>query len=150
MLEDTAGRIAAIGAGSAGHRPDHARHLAEVGPVLAPDREVVESARFRLLPSPSAIPGPRDQRCLADILAVNAVMQGTRAGAPAAPGLLDVGAALALLTNVRRQLDRLEADLLGAARQLDLSWDLIGAIMGLPAAAAEERVRVLRARPDPR
>jgi hypothetical protein len=149
MLKKTEGRVAA-GTGPAGQPPGEVRHLAEVGPVLAPDREVLESARFRLSPLPSAAPGPQDRRCLADIQAIDAVLQGTRPGAPAAPGPLDAGAALALLTNVRRHLDRLEADLLAAARQVDLSWDLIGAVMGLPAAAAEERARVLRARPDPR
>jgi hypothetical protein len=150
MLEETEGRIVAAGAGSADQPPPDVRRLAEVGPVLAPDREVLESARFRLAPLPSAAPGPQDRRCLADIQAIDAVLRGTRPGALAVPGPLDAGAALALLTNVRRQLDRLEADMLGAARQVGLSWDLIGAIMGVPAAAAEERVRVLRVRPDPR
>ena len=54
-----------------------------------------------------------------------------------------------LLCNLRLYLDRLEADLLEVARQLEMSWDLIAAIMGMPAAVAADRRRALRSGPDP-
>jgi hypothetical protein len=44
----------------------------------------------------------------------------------------------------------LEADLLDAATHLGMSWDLIAAIIGLPADDARQRLRELRDRPDPR
>lgn len=44
----------------------------------------------------------------------------------------DVGAGLVLPGNLRLYLDWLEADLFDIARQLDLSWDFIAAIIGIP------------------
>jgi hypothetical protein len=61
---------------------------------------------------------------------------------------LDVGAALAILRNLRHYLDRLEADLLDAAVRVSLDWDLIAAITGIPSSEAQSRHRVLRARRD--
>ena len=46
-------------------------------------------------------------------------------------------------------LDRLVADLLDGAQQVGLGWDVIAAILGIPAIQAQERHTVLRARPDP-
>ena len=77
------------------------------------------------------------------------MIQAVRHGAPRSPDLLDAGAALVLLCNLRLYLDRLEADLLDMAQQLEMSWDLIAAIMGMPAAVAGDRRRALRSRPDP-
>jgi hypothetical protein len=55
-----------------------------------------------------------------------------------------VGAALVLLSNVRLYLDRVEAGLLDLAQQADMSWDLIAAILGIPAAEAISGVLVFR------
>jgi hypothetical protein len=63
---------------------------------------------------------------------------------------LDVGAGLVLVCNLRLYLDRLEADLLDVAQQVDLSWDLIAAIIGIPVKEAQIRHRALHARPEPR
>ncbi len=127
-----------------------ARRRAELGALTAPDREVLDSARSRLDSQRAAAGrGPLLRRSLEDIRAVDAVIQAVRHGAPRSPDLLDAGAALVLLCNLRLYLDRLEADLLDVAQQLEMSWDLIAAIMGMPAAVAGDRRRALRSRPDP-
>jgi hypothetical protein len=64
-------------------------------------------------------------------------------------GPLDLGASLALVGNLRLCLDALEADLLDAAAHVGVSWDLIAAIIGVPADEARDRLRELRARPAP-
>jgi hypothetical protein len=135
------------------------------GPLPAPDRDVLDSARARLTPArrrPSgqsragtgqAAPEPPVRgvrhlpRPLDDLRAASAVAQA--AGPPGQPPAepLDVGAALVLLSNVRLYLDRLEASLLDLAQQADMSWDLIAAIIGIPAAEAKDRLLALRARP---
>lgn len=142
---------------------DSGRALATVGlpdGVAAPDPDVVDNARSRLashypasgLHPPGTHARPMDSvRVLSDdVLAVSAVTAAARGGAdhPAHP--LDVGAGLVLICNLRLYLDRLEADLLDGAQQVDLSWDLIAAIIGIPAAEARQRHQVLRARPGPR
>jgi CTP:molybdopterin cytidylyltransferase MocA len=131
-------------------------------PLPAPDRDVLDSARARLAPArprpASRLQAAADQpttparhlpRPLDDLRAASAVAQ--RAGAPGQPPAepLDVGAALVLLSNVRVYLDRLEASLLEVAQQAEMSWDLIAAIIGVPAAEAKDRLAALRSRPDP-
>lgn len=73
---------------------------------------------------------------------------GEGAGRPA--DALDVGAGLVMLANLRLYLDRLEADLLDGAQRVGLGWDVIAAILGIPASEAQDRHVVLRARPDPK
>ena len=130
-------------------------------PLPAPDRDVLDSARARLAPArhrrPARTRAAADQpepaarylpRPLDDMLSAGAVAQ--QAGSPGQPAeSLDVGAALVLLSNVRLYLDRLEASLLELAEQADMSWDLIAAIIGIPAADAKDRLTALRARPEP-
>ena len=126
------------------------------GPLPAPDRDVLDSARARLAGAghrpAAAQPGPAARhlpRPLDDLRAASAVAQQT--GSPGQPPAesLDVGAALVLLSNVRLYLDRLEASLLDLAQQADMSWDLIAAILGIPAAEAKDRLAVLHGRPEP-
>lgn len=131
------------------------------GPLPAPDRDVLDSARDRLAPArhrrPARARAAADQpepaarylpRPLDDLLSAGAVAQ--QAGSPGQPAeSLDVGAALVLLSNVRLYLDRLEAGLLELAEQADMSWDLIAAIIGIPAADAKHRLTALRGRPEP-
>jgi hypothetical protein len=126
------------------------------GPLPAPDRDVLDSARARLATAgnrpAAAQPGPAARhlpRPLDDLRAASAVAQ--RTGSPGQPAAepLDVGAALVLLSNVRLYLDRLEASLLDLAQQADLSWDLIAAILGIPAAEAKDRLAALHGRPEP-
>jgi hypothetical protein len=120
-----------------------------VGEVPGPDGDVVDSARVRLAARYAEhAGGPLLSRSLEDLRAVDALtgaMDG--GGGPADP--LDIGAGLVLLCNLRVYLDRLEAGLLDAAQQLDMSWDLIAAILGLPVAEVRDRQLALRARPDP-
>ncbi len=59
------------------------------------------------------------------------------------------GASLVMVGNLRFYLDSVEADLLDAATDLGMSWDLIAAILGIPADDARRRLRELRAHPDP-
>jgi len=148
--------------------PAHATPGAPLlGPLPAPDRDVVDSARARLAPTRRRSPGQSHAatgqtaagpparsvrhlpRPLDDLRAATAVAQAAdpQGHPPAEP--LDVGAALVLLSNVRLYLDRLEASLLELAQQADMSWDLIAAIIGIPAADAEDRLLALRARPAP-
>jgi hypothetical protein len=132
-----------------------------LGPLPAPDRDVLDGARARLAPArnrpaaharPAAAAPPAARhlpRPLDDLRAVSAVAQ--QVGSPGSPLVdpLDVGAALVLLSNVRLYVDRLEASLLKHAQQAEMSWDLIAAIIGIPAADAEDRLAALRSRPDP-
>ena len=137
------------------------------GPLPAPDRDVLDSARARLAPARRRPPGQSRAatgqaaaeppvrgvrhlpRPLDDLRAASAVAQA--AGPPGHPPAepLDVGASLVLLSNVRLYLDRLEASLLELAQQADMSWDLIAAIIGIPAADARDRLLALHARPAP-
>jgi hypothetical protein len=61
---------------------------------------------------------------------------------------IDVGAGLVVLSELRLHLDRLETRLLDLAQQVDLGWDVIAAILGIPAERARHRHARLRARRD--
>jgi hypothetical protein len=120
-----------------------------VGEIPGPDGDVVDSARVRLVGSyREHAAGQLLSRSLEDLRAVDAVTESAH-GAAGRADSLDVGAALVLLSNLRLYLDRLETGLLDAAQQLDMSWDLIAAILGLPVAEVRDRRLALRARPDP-
>ncbi len=93
---------------------------------------------------------PSLARTLDDVRAVAGVRVAARYGTQPSPGPLDLGASLVLLGNLRPHLDALEADLLDAAADLGMSWDLIAAITGIPADDARHRLGELRARPNPR
>ena len=117
----------------------------------SPDREVLDAARFRLSTRDgSPVTDPALACALGDIQSVAGVRVAARYGAQPAPGPLDLGASLVLLGNLRLYLDSVEADLLDAAANLGMSWDLIAAILGVPADDAQRRLRELRTHPDPR
>jgi len=122
------------------------------GVLPAPDPCVADSARLRLAAlsalSAGQFPEEAPARPDDDIQAVRAVIDATRQVMGYADAL-DVGAALVVLCDMRAQLDHLEADLLDAAQQVGLIWDVIAAIIGIPAAEAELRHRTLRAHRDP-
>jgi hypothetical protein len=119
------------------------------GVLPVPDPAVVDSARLRiaehrlLSATQPARQGPPRQA--EDIRAIQAVIDSVGADAARPASVLDVGAALAVLCDLRLYLDELEADLLDAAQQVDLGWDVIAAIIGIPADEAERRHRALRA-----
>jgi hypothetical protein len=129
------------------------------GPLPGPDRDVLDSARARLTPARSRVRAAAAQpepaaarhlpRPLDDLRAVSAVAQQAGSPRPRTAEPLDVGAALVLLSNARLYLDRLEASLLDLAQQADMSWDLIAAIIGIPAAEAMDRWSALHGRPAP-
>ena len=112
---------------------------------------MLDSARARLAPA-AAQPAPAARqlpRPLDDLRAASAVARPGGLPGPRATEPLDVGAALVLLSNVRLYLDQLEARLLDLAQQADMSWDLIAAVIGLPAAEAKDRLAALHSRPEP-
>jgi hypothetical protein len=118
--------------------------------AASPDREVLDTARFRLSTrNGGLVADPSLARVLEDLRAVAAVRLAARYGAQPPAGPLDLGAGLVMLANLRLYLDALETDLLDAATHLGMSWDLIAAIIGLPADEAQLRLRELRDRPDP-
>ena len=124
--------------------------LPQTSPAETPDRDVLDSARFRLAFHEAVVATtPQAERSTADLRAVHAVLGTVQADPSQAADPLDVGAGLVLLTNLRLHLDHLEAGLLDTAQQAGLSWDLIAAILGIPAAAACDRLYALRARPEP-
>jgi hypothetical protein len=118
------------------------------GMLPVPDPAVVDSARLRITAHRVLSAGlPARQgpvRQAEDIRAIQAVLDSV--GDDVRPAdVLDVGAALAVLCDLRVYLDGLEADLLDAAQQVDLGWDVVAAIIGIPADEAERRHRALRA-----
>ncbi len=120
------------------------------GWAAGPDREVLDTARFRLSTrNQGLVADPSLAQAQDDLRAVAAVRLAARYGAQPPAGPLDLGAGLVMLSNLRLYLDALEADLLDAATHLGMSWDLIAAIIGLPAAEARDRLRELRDHPDP-
>jgi hypothetical protein len=119
-------------------------------PANAPDRDVLDSARFRLaFQEAVSAAGPRTERAQADLRSIDTVLETARANPLRPADSLDVGAALVLLSNLRLYLDQLEAGLLATAQHTGMSWDLVAAIIGMPADEARDRLRALRARPDP-
>jgi hypothetical protein len=151
MLEDQAvgGRLPGpAGAPCAPQAP-----AAGAAGLPAPDPAVADSARLRIAARRRLADGQPDgqaaARRAADIQAINAVIGSARAGAAHPPDGLDVGAALVVLCDLRLYLDGLEADLLDAAQRAGLGWDVIAAIIGIPADEAEHRHRVLRAQHGP-
>ena len=121
----------------------------------APDPDVVDNARARLA---SRYPAERRRsrpgrlapaRPMDDVQGIHSVISAARGAEGRPADALDVGAALVLLGNLRLHLDRLETDLLDGAQQVDLSWDVIAAIIGIPAEEAQRRHTALRAREHP-
>lgn len=126
------------------------RPAAGNGWAASPDREVLDTARFRLSTrAEGPVADPSLSQALDDLRAVAAVRLAARYAAQPPAGPLDLGAGLVMLSNLRLYLDALEADLLDAATHLGMSWDLIAAIIGLPADDARHRLGQLRDHPDP-
>lgn len=70
-------------------------------------------------------------------------------GTASGPDGMDLGAALVVLRAARLDLDRLEAELIGAVRQIGMDWATIASILELPdARTAERRYEKLRPRLD--
>jgi len=116
--------------------------------IPAPDPGVVDDARLRLAARRTLTMG-RDPDGMAaqpmeDLRAVSAVLHEALPPADA----IDVGAGLVVLSELRLHLDRLETGLLDLAQQVDLGWDVIAAILGIPAERARHRHARLRARRD--
>ncbi len=108
------------------------------------------TGRFRLSGRDEGpVADPSLSSTLDDVRAVAGVRLAARYGTQPAPGPLDLGASLVLLGNLRLHLDALEADLLDAATQLGMSWDLIAAIIGIPADDARRRLGNCASAPTP-
>jgi hypothetical protein len=158
MLEDQAvGGFPPDSAGppSAGQGPSARADVLTVpcpGALPVPDPAVVDSARLRIAAHRVLCAGqPADRgtvRQAEDIRAIHSVIASARDDAVCPADVLDVGAALVVVSDLRLYLDGLEADLLDAADRVDLGWDVIAAIIGIPADEARRRHRALRARRD--
>ncbi len=133
---------------------DPVRQLAVRDEFAAADPAVVDSARnrlaARLLTAGGHYPRELPGHLVDDLRMVMSVAGGAREAAALPADALDLGAALVVLGNVRLHLDRLEANLLNGAQQVGLGWDVIAAVLGIPAIQARGRLAILRARPDPR
>jgi hypothetical protein len=121
------------------------------GALPAPDPSVADSARLRLAAHCVLSAGPPAERASGgrpaeDIQAINAVIDATRGDAECPADALDIGAALVVLCDLRLYLDGLEADLLDAAQPAGLGWDVIAAVIGIPADQAQCRHQAVRAR----
>jgi hypothetical protein len=148
MLEEqTVGGFAPDSADSPPVPPGSASHP---GALPAPDPGVADSARLRLAAHRVLSPGPPAERApdrpAEDIHAIKAVLDATRGAAERPADALDIGAALVVLCDLRLYLDGLEADLLDAAQPAGLGWDVIAAVIGIPADEAQRRHHALRAR----
>ena len=118
------------------------------GVLPAPDPAVVDNARLRIAAHRvlsaaepiQQVPVRQEE----DVRAIRSVVDSVGAAAHPADAL-DVGAALVVLCDLRLYLDGLEADLLDAAQRVDLGWDVIAAIIGIPADEARHRHHALRA-----
>jgi hypothetical protein len=148
MLEDQAvGGFAPGPADSSSIPPGSASYP---GALPAPDPSVADSARLRLAAYQALNAGPPAERAWArpaeDIQAINAVIDAARGDAERPADALDIGAALVVLCDLRLYLDGLEADLLDAAQPAGLGWDVIAAIIGIPADEVQRRHQALRAR----
>lgn len=148
MLEDQV--VEGPARDSAGSPPIPPGWTSHPGVLPAPDPSVADSARLRLAahralnaspPAEQAPDGPAE-----DIQAINAVIDAGRGDAERLADALDIGAALVVLCDLRLYLDGLEADLLDAAQPAGLGWDVVAAIIGIPAEEAQRRHQALRAR----
>ena len=128
--------------------PDVTSPAATLDEIPAPDPGVVDSARLRLAArralSLTRDPDGTAAQPIDDLRAVSAVLETVVPPADA----IDVGAGLVVLSELRLHIDRLETGLLDLAQQVDLGWDVIAAILGIPAERARHRHARLRARRD--
>ena len=137
----------------AGPVPDVTGSALALEEIPAPDPGVVDSARLRLA-ARGALSVARDPvgtgaQPIDDLRAVSAMLETAGAGGNVPPAdAIDVGAGLVVLSELRLHLDRLETGLLDLAQQVDLGWDVIAAILGIPAERAQHRHAVLRLRRD--
>ena len=155
MLEDQAGGAPGPDLPAAASAPGEPppRPAAGPGVLPPPDPGVADSARLRLaaLRALSAGPAAGDAPAgpIDDLRGIHAVLLACRGAAPAPADAVDVGAGLVVLCDLRVHLDQLESDLLEAAQQAGLGWDIIAAILGIPADEAQRRHDALRARQVP-
>jgi hypothetical protein len=134
---------------------------AACGGLPPPDPLVADSARLRLAAlRAQAAARPASQpvnqlaetasaRLIEDIRAIGAALASARSPHSGPLDALDVGAGLVVLCDLRAHIDGLESDLLDAAGRVGLSWDVVAAIIGIPADEAQRRHRCLRERQLP-
>jgi hypothetical protein len=148
MLEDQA--VGGFAPDSAVSPPIPEGSASQPGALPAPDPSVADSARLRLAAHRVLSAGPPAEqapdRAAEDIQAIRAVIDAARREPERLADTLDIGAALVVLCDLRLYLDGLEADLLDAAQPAGLGWDVIAAIIGIPADEAQRRHQALRAR----
>ena len=157
MLENqSAGALAPDPGGARATRAFRPRRASRAprGSLPPSDPVVVDSARLRLAAlRAQAAAQPAGQLgetasagLIDDIRAIGAVLASARSDFGVPADALDVGAALVVLGDLRTHIDQLEAGLLDAAERVGLNWDVIAAIIGIPADEAQRRHRRLRGR----
>ncbi|WP_433333502.1 hypothetical protein [Spirillospora sp. CA-294931] len=118
--------------------------------VPMPSQEMVDAARTHLTGKYAEgleqLLWETDKYPLPDLEAVRAVLAVT--GRPDTTGP-DLAAALVLIQAARLTVDRLEADVMQAAREAGLSWEQVAAVLDLPdSVAAGRRYREMLVRRD--
>jgi hypothetical protein len=81
-----------------------------------------------------------------DARAISSVASRADGADGPAPGALDYGAALIVLSSLRLDIDRLEADLVDAIRDAGLDWEFIARTLHLSVPQAAKRQRLLSKR----
>jgi DNA-directed RNA polymerase specialized sigma24 family protein len=126
-----------------------------VGGLPVPDPETVRDARAHLTPRHATgvdeILWETRKRPMPDGDAVEAVITASdraQQGAGQPPEVMDVAAALVVLSAIRLNLDQTEARLLNTAQAAGMSFEQIAAILDLSVEEAEERHRRLKPRLD--
>jgi hypothetical protein len=121
----------------------------------APAPEMVRAARAYLTPRFAVgVDGflwEAMEHPLPDLDAIDAVIAAcdrAQRGAGDQPPPMEMAAALVVLGAARLDMDQTEARLLNAAQASAMSWEQIGAILGLSTGQAEERYRQLKPRLD--
>ncbi|TDD33083.1 hypothetical protein E1287_20485 [Actinomadura sp. KC06] len=127
-----------------------------MGDLPIPSPQMVHAARAHLTrrfgKGVEALLWEAREHPLPDVEAVDkaiAAIRAAHADGQEPPTATDLGAALVVLQAARLDMDRLEADLLGAVHEVGLDWAQIAAVLDLPdAAAARERFERFRPRLD--
>jgi len=124
--------------------------LREFPPLPVPSPDMVRAARARLAGRFSAgvdaLLWEEAGQPMHDAQAISSVVSRADGTNGPAPRALDYGAALIVLSSLRLDIDRLEADLVDAIRAAGLDWEFIARTLHLSVPQAAKRQRLLSKR----
>jgi hypothetical protein len=122
----------------------------EFAPLPVPSPDMVRAARARLAGRFSsgvdALLWEETGQPMHDAQAISSVVARADGADGPAPRALDYGAALIVLSSLRLDIDRLEADLVDAIRDAGLEWKFIARTLHLSVQQAAKRQRLLSKR----